>query len=117
RGTWADQRKREAGERDGARRRSHAPASTGRGLRLSRPTFWSSLAFGSLRETCLLGFARLRLPARNLPSGLRSPSARCAKLAFWSSLAFGSLPETCLLGVAPLRLAGANLTLGRRPAS
>jgi len=29
-------------------------------------TFWSSLAFGSLRETC--------------GSGLRSPSIRCAKL-------------------------------------
>src|SRR4029453_12737368 len=81
RGALAAQRKREAGERDGARRRSHAPASTGRGLRLSRPTFWSSLAFGSLRETCILVFARLRLAARNLHSGLRSPSARCAKFA------------------------------------
>src|SRR5207247_4955845 len=53
-------------------------------------------------------FARLRQP-----DGLRSPSARCAKLARWSSLAFGSLRETCPMVFARLQsFAGAHASLG-----
>src|SRR5262249_12683672 len=79
--------------------------------------------FASLRATfgrTLMASARLRLAARNLPPhGLRSPSARCAKLAAsWPPLAFGSLRETCrLIASARLRLAARNLPLvyGPRP--